>query len=294
LTDANGKMLVNFGDVAGQRQAKFEEGAINNQYGWRGWFNGKQDHKELSEEQRRTFSAAAANAALIERPSDLFFSAPYKSRVDGIWVMTISRRLTPFGGGPSVAVLSGQFAFEQFVDFIKRFESSVRHQRRKVVVANELGEAMYHSRLVNSADSRAAALETEHLSKDAPEVSPQSKDYGFFVSAAFTPPNATDPVTRADPWEVVPAKEYFIGREVLALDLQNSSSHDGASGPPDGQKLAVFVIHEKDRALQGLNRAKWTAFSLGFGVLLMGGLFLMGNLWGLRRTLNREEFVEHA
>jgi len=33
---------------------------------------------------------------------------------------------------------------------------------------------------------------------------------------------------------------------------------------------------------------------LGLGLLVIGGLFLAGNIWGLRRTLSREESAEYA
>jgi hypothetical protein len=152
---------------------------------------------------------------------------------------------------------------------------------------------MYHSRLENSVDPTAAGKDEENESDEAPEVGPQSKDYEFFVKSAFSQPDSADTKTRIDPWDAGSSERYFIGRDALALAIKPAIPETASRGG-DTERLAVFVFHDEDRALQGLRRARMTALSLGLGVLLIGGLFLIGNIWGLRRTLSREDSVEYA
>jgi len=289
VADSNGKILANFGDVARADKPKFEDTAINKQYGWRGWFNGERDRKDLSAQQRRDFPEPLAQEALIKRPSDLYCSAPYRRPVDGIWVIAISCRLTARDGQAPVGVLFGQFALEKFVDFIRHFESSAGYQRRKVVVANEMGQAMYHPRLKNPVDPTAAAMDEEGGAEDVPEVSPKSKDYEYFLKTAFSSDDdSAETRARTDPWDAKPGETYFVGSEVISLDMGRIRRGE------EGQKLAVFVFHQKDRALQGFMRAKWTILLLGFGVLLVASVLFVAVLLGLRLATRLESLTSSS
>jgi hypothetical protein len=289
VTDRDGRMLANFGDVPrrGKDRATFDTTVVNKQYGWRGWFNGEIDHTELSEAERKNFPKEQAFEALKKRQRELFVSAPYKRRQKDFWVMTISRKLT--SNGTPLGVLAGQFRFDGFVDFIRHFETAGGYQQRKVVIANEQGEALYHPELTDSIgelreEDEPAAVVEPSTAVDDENVPVVGADHAL-VRAAFAARGERDLVAHADPWYETPGSEYFIGRAAVQLGNEHAKSD---------QKLAVFVFHDKDHALHGLIRAKWIALLLGLGILLIGGLFLIGNIWGLQRTLSREESVEYA
>jgi hypothetical protein len=280
VTLPDGKMVANFGDVPQQGKATFDTTVVNKQYGWRGWFNGEIDLG--SDAERKAFSGEKALEVLKKRKRDLFVSAPYMRRQKDFWVMTISRKLS--SDGKPLGVLAGQFRFDGskgFISFIRNFEKSGGYQR-KVVIANEQGEALYHPEL---RDSISDFREDDESSAGDGENVPVVGSDNELVRAAFGGDTKSDLLEHADPWYPAPGNEYFVGRVAVELGNENANSD---------QKLAVFVFHDKDHALRGFNRAWWTAMLLGLGILLLGGLFLIANIWGLRRTLSREEAVEYA
>src|SRR5439155_8985157 len=112
----------------------------------------------------------------------------------------------------------------------------------------------------------------------------------FFAPSSAQPFGTAPPMAEAgtlsqllhrDPWyKTEDATEYFVSRTAARL--------------VNGQKLGVFVLHDKQIALAGFVDAERGAALLGLGLLGVGCVMLVGNLWMLRRTLRKESSADNA
>lgn len=290
VAGADGKVICNYGKLPGKSETSFDRGMLEQNFAWRGWYNGVMD---LPKDQRRTNAADAARL-LAERPDDIFLSQPYLRRgTHMFWVLTISGRVRPADNSPPLGVVSAQFDYEQFNWFIEHFETSTAHQKRKVVIANKLGQVIYHPALNHYIDARNSAASAPNSSEepiDVPRLDPAHKEHRFFVEEPFAQTAKSGPEARlpegpprayADPWYGgADQQQYYVGRAVTILD--------------NGQPLAVFVMHNTDTAMQGFVQIRNLAQLLGGALLAVGLLFLAINLYGLRRALRREEVSGNA
>ena len=84
-----------------------------------------------------------------------------------------------------------------------------------------------------------------------------------------------------DPWYAQEDKtEYYFSRTAANL--------------ASGQKLAIFVLHDKQVALAGFVEAERSARWLGFSLLGVGCAMLIGNIWILSRMLRHEDTSNDA
>ncbi|HMC11057.1 MAG TPA: hypothetical protein VKH44_07195, partial [Pirellulaceae bacterium] len=258
---------------------------------WRGWFNGIEDEPASKANGNRDEAVQKAHERLLARRDGggytAFLSQPYrrqsKDPARELWVLSVSCVVPPQGPAAPAGVLAGQIDYREFNEAFARFESSAIFQR-KVIVANERGQTMYHERL-------AAQTKKDETSAEVRQIDLKQKEHAF-VAQVFNRPapggvepaqagKNPSPVAYKDPWYTREDNTwYFVSR--TAANLAN------------GQKLAVLVLHDKDVALAGFVDAERYALWLGFSLLGVGCAVLVGNIWLLRRMLRHEDISADA
>jgi hypothetical protein len=193
-----------------------------------------------------------------------------------IWVLKVQSPVEGDLRDASPLVLSADVDYRDFNDAFARLENSAFFQRQ-VIVANEQGQLLYHDRLAEQTKTNKPV--------DIPKIDLTKESNRFFADTFALPPGAipTKPAPgeklefiQTDPWyPAAKPAEYFVSR--TAANLTN------------GQKLAVFVLHDQQVALAGFVEAERSAAWLGIGLLAVGCTMLVANLWVLRRTLRSEE-----
>jgi len=198
-----------------------------------------------------------------------------------LWVLSIVSSLRLSGDRDISKLLSADVDYRDFNDAFARLENSAFFQRQ-VIVANEQGRLVYHHRLAEQTKNNQPV--------DIPKIDLTQGSNRFFADTFTLPAGAvpTKPTAgeklefiQTDPWyPTAKPPKYFVSRTVANL--------------ANGQKLAVFVLHDQEIALAGFIEAERTAAWLGIGLLAVGCAMLVGNLWVLRRTLRSEEANANA
>jgi hypothetical protein len=188
-----------------------------------------------------------------------------------VWVLSVSAP-TAKDGEAAAGDLLAEIDYHDFNEVFARVQGSAFFQR-EIIVANEEGKLLYHQRLAEAVkEEKEVQVRGADLSKPANQ----------FFGDAFAPGGPPLPMAggkmqliHRDPWyEAEDATEYFVSR--TAANLVN------------GQKMGVFVLHNKDVAMAGFVQAQRGAQGLGLGLLALGCVMLVGNMWILRRTLRKE------
>jgi hypothetical protein len=220
-------------------------------------------------------------SARRDRGHVVLLSQPYRrdsaDRSKELWVVSTSCIIPPQADASPVGVLAAQIDYREFNESFARFGTQAF--QRKVIVANERGQAFYHGEVAEGVRQNNAAITLPRIDLERPE-------HEFFVEAfAMSPaaapaPNQTAPtkvpVTRTDPWnDEKDDTQYYISRSAAHL--------------ANGQKLAIYILHDKEVALAGFVAAERQARWLGISLFGVGCLFLIGNIWVLRNTLRHEE-----
>jgi len=214
-------------------------------------------------------------------------SPPYRRKSNDpkreLWILSVSCGIGHEGTSAPVGILSGEIDYHEFNEAFARFESSAVFQR-KVIVAHERGQTIYHGRL-------AAHVNRDEITAEVRKIDLKQKEHKFFAQA-FDPPTPTGvesglageeplPVAFKDPWYAQEDKtEYYFSRTAANL--------------ASGQKLAIFVLHDKQVALAGFVEAERSACWLGFSLLGVGCAMLIGNIWILSRMLRHEDTSNDA
>jgi serine/threonine protein kinase len=195
-----------------------------------------------------------------------------------LWVLCVSSAIRPGAKAPAAGDLSAEIDYHDFNDVFARVAGSAFF-KREIIVANEEGRLLYHQRL---AEAVKGEQDTEVRCVDL-----KKPDNQFFAEA-FAPGGPPLPASggmsrliHRDPWyKDEDPTEYFVSR--TAANLVN------------GQKVGVFVLHDKEIALAGFVQAQRGAQALGLSLLAVGCVMLVGNLWMLRRTLREEGSSQHG
>jgi hypothetical protein len=229
--------------------------------------------EELDESKRAKHSAVPSQESAM-------LSVPHLRNSDKpqnvLWVLSIISPIMVSGDRDVSTRLSADVDYRDFNDAFARLENSAFFQRQ-VIVANEQGQLLYHDRLAEQTKTNKPV--------DIPKIELTKASNRFYADTFALPAGAipTKPAAgeklefiQIDPWypSAKPA-EYFVSR--TAANLSN------------GQKLAVFVLHDQEVALAGFVEAERSAAWLGIGLLAVGCTMLVANLWVLRRTLRSEE-----
>jgi len=195
-----------------------------------------------------------------------------------LWVLSIASAIPPEIEKAPIGELFAEVDYRDFNEVFERLHDNAFFQR-DVIVSNEQAELIYHPRLAKSVKGENDAL-VRSIDLKKPE--------NQFFADAFAPGGPPLPTAggmmqliHRDPWyRAEDTTEYFVSRTVANL--------------VNGQKVGVFVLHDKEIALEGFVDAKRGALALGLGLLAVGCVMLVGNLWILRRTLREESSTENG
>jgi hypothetical protein len=285
VADGDGFSVLTYGMMP-SGHVEMDETNRGRNFAWRGWFNGVEDIPVAQAEKDEPDVAKKAREFLAARRSErghvVFLTQPYRRQSGDPkkqqWTIGLSCVVPPAGEGPPAGVLAGQMEYREFNGSFARFESSKSFERR-IIVANERGQILYHLRLATQVKNDDPAAEVRHIDL-------ASKQNAFFAhslapasgNVAETTPAASSllPVAYKDPWYAdQDSMEYYFSAATATL--------------LNGQKLGVFVLHDRQTALAGFTDAEQNARWLGFSLLGIGCAFLIGNIAILRSTLQREE-----
>jgi len=277
FTAANGASLGNCGHFDSQ-EVEVDPTTFGGDFSWRGYFNAGRDREDAKQSGHPSQRAAReARDLLRERAKSKliqYLAPPYfrktKDKDKQRWALSLSSVMVR--EGEPVGVVSGQVDWEKFNGWIGEFERASNH--RKVIVANELGQTMYHPRIAQNVDDKKE-FEIPTIKLD---------DEPFFENA-FADPSARHDFsqefkTYKDPWFAhEDSTEYLVGSALGELK--------------NGQKLAVFVMEDEGAALLGFQNAR--LYSLL--VFLIPSLVAVGAIVGNRflyLTLSREASHDDA